>query len=1235
MDDADQAKAGAVNPYVPEQNIDYAAAKLRSLMDSGNLFVPDAVKAFAAGGADRSQWGPDAHNYADDVLSRTKRLKDTYYPPQPAPQAAAPEQDEQQPGGGIAQDAYFQTTGAVNKGLGEAVRGVGEAVATLGDYTTTPILNKIFGTEGKTPNALDGAADALEGLGKKGRSFVSDDTKKAIEEFFARRRFAGQPSTWTLGKNPSLKGYTALGLDLFGGMLPILAAGAASGPAAALTVGGAMGGGGAAEQARDTITKMAETPTDPNNPDGPKQIEKESAYYRQLIAEGKTPAQALNITRTAAERFAFTFNAPISAVGGAIVGKALHPAGDAVGKTIAGRVLASMGIPAAEMGAQNPAASVATKAGINAGAGTNLDVTEGTFGDFLTGVVSGAVPGAVGGARGEAFHAATRDMGRGQASPEVTAAPQAGSAQEGAPQQPQGGEQPATSDQPATPPRGPLSAALDAGAPHVAPLADIAGKRVVLTDQLGQMAGHIIGQDADGVLFKGDDGQEQLVSHQEIASGQTRLAEAPDAPIQTERAPLPPAESGPSAEAVKEAIASHDGAAGEKQTELPLTDQAQPTVEHPAARDDGAPAVPQPAASLSAPDADQTIQRHFGEDADAVADAIKPYLRGEQGAAATREALRQAMTDRTAGDGDVERAKATSAALASFDRLRNEVEGRAAEKPEADNQHQAAPGEAPRLLADMTEPELRQRLKAAAAMAKVNGSNRELAKARRAVEAEINRRAEAAPAEPARRPWATRTEANAESAGKASIAPESAQGSGLDAAGLRDHLSRGSDGPLIDKMIEGGKVTLHDDASTLPGGPAPKGAVQGVTMPDGSIHLVSRHLTPETARGVLLHEAFHAGAEPLVGSRGWRALMDRVQSSLNGAMERERSGADHPAKDFWRPALRRASEAGVPSKHLAEEVAAYAVEHHDTAPAGLREAIGNFTGQVKAWALKKFGRQFGDVTPAQLHALARAALRSWKDAPSVQATGAGPCYSMATRTQERAESSKTLYAKASDAASDFLTDAMGRNEKFNILKLAPVRPLFLELAKGMPAARDYVATKQAMDAMRHRLNAADAETLDKWSKWVREGFGKKNKDENKALMDLMHESTLAQVDPSKDFESHWTKDDEAALRKAKVGSEQFDTLSTAKADDEERRADHDDMKKRFDALSPTAKELYNEVRDAYQQRADETEREVIANIQRALDMMQRRARETCGRIAVDRSEGPDWKGTSGRDRRRR
>ena len=441
---------------------------------------------------------------------------------------------------------------------------------------------------------------------------------------------------------------------------------------------------------------------------------------------------------------------------------------------------------------------------------------------------------------------------------------------------------------------------------------------------------------------------------------------------------------------------------------------------------------------------------------------------------------------------------------------------------------------------------------------------------------------------------------------KASIGDKSGT---LDAAGLRDHLTVGKDGPIISKMIESGKVVIHDDASTLPKG-SPAGFVHGVTTRDGTIHLVAGNLSPATARGVLLHEAFHSGAEPLVGSRGWKALLDRVGVAADAALNRGHFNepAGSPSKAFWDDAVEQAAAADTPAESFNEEVAAYIISNYERAPKGMREAIDNFMGQVKAWALRKFGKQFGDVTPAQLHALAVAALRSDHIGNNpTPPTGGGPRPSVGNI--KPAKDGKSLFDKVSHRASDFLTDAMGRNETFNLLKLTPVRPLLLELAKGMPAAKHYIDTKQAMDAMRHKLNNEDAGLLDKWSKWVREGLGKKNQAENKELMDLMHESTLQQVDPSMDFMRQFTEEMEKSLKRAKAGSAQFDTLSEMKAADDERSKAHDDLSARYAALSPKAKELYNEVRDAYSERADAMEKEVIQNVKRALDSVVRRARE--------------------------
>lgn len=527
VDDAEMAR-GNINPYVPEQAIGAVAQKLRANMDRG-MSLDQAIAEHGGGGAQGDQ-------YLTDVKSRATRWADHFYPSQPAAapvDPAAHNMDAPAAQGGLAQDAFFKTTGGLNKGLADLVHGVGQVGALIGDYTTTPILNRIFGREGKTPTPItDAAAKPFEKLKGRAETFVSEDTKKAVEDSSPGGDLF-KPSTWTLGKNPSLRGYTAIGLDLFGGMLPILAASAATGGAAGgLTVGGLQGGGGAAIHACEAIEKMAQTPADPNDPKGPSKLAVESSYYKELLARGKTPEQALNITKLAAERYAFAFNAPISAVGGAVVGKALHPAAGKVGGTVAGRVLSAMGVPAAEMGVQNPVAAMAAKVGANVGAGTHEDVTEGTFGDFITGVASGLVPGAVGGARREAAIRAAR--GSMPPAAEVVREPEAAA--------------------PAPTPRadlsGPIGQALTSGAPHLTEAAQPAGRPVTITDEAGTHTGHIVGQDADGVMFRSSDGQDFLYSGDDIAKGKVRIdagqpepAPRADAPISAEPVAVVPVEA--------------------------------------------------------------------------------------------------------------------------------------------------------------------------------------------------------------------------------------------------------------------------------------------------------------------------------------------------------------------------------------------------------------------------------------------------------------------------------------------------------------------------------------------------------------------------------------------------------------------------------------------------------------------------------------------------------------------
>ncbi len=197
----------------------------------------------------------------------------------------------------------------------------------------------------------------------------------------------------------------------------------------------------------------------------------------------------------------------------------------------------------------------------------------------------------------------------------------------------------------------------------------------------------------------------------------------------------------------------------------------------------------------------------------------------------------------------------------------------------------------------------------------------------------------------------------------------------MTAATLREKLSNGRQfGGVIDSLIESGQVVLHDTTATLPGALKGREGVQAVTMPNGTIHMVASNLTPRNARAVLLHEAFHAGAEALIGGKAWTALMGKLAS-----LSRQAKSTNGAANAFWKAAQQRvadarAQDAVTPQMEL-EEFGAYAIEEYESAPLTVKKWVDDLVGAVKAWLVARFGKQLGDVTPAQLSALARMALR--------------------------------------------------------------------------------------------------------------------------------------------------------------------------------------------------------------------------------------------------------------------
>lgn len=199
----------------------------------------------------------------------------------------------------------------------------------------------------------------------------------------------------------------------------------------------------------------------------------------------------------------------------------------------------------------------------------------------------------------------------------------------------------------------------------------------------------------------------------------------------------------------------------------------------------------------------------------------------------------------------------------------------------------------------------------------------------------------------------------------------------MDKDGLRQALRRGVVGSVLDAMVNAGVLVLHNTSSTLPKAVRNKRGVQAVTMPDGTIHMVANSVTPQNAQAVLLHEAFHMGGERLIGTAEWGKMMGRL-----GTLYRQSEQSTGKAREFFDKARARVAAAkqqgAVATRMEVEEFAAYAIEEYSRAPeslpAAIRKWVEDLIGLVKAWAQKRYGKQLGKVTPAQLSALAKMAI---------------------------------------------------------------------------------------------------------------------------------------------------------------------------------------------------------------------------------------------------------------------
>ncbi|QBQ72230.1 DarB-like antirestriction [Serratia phage Parlo] len=526
-------------------------------------------------------------------------------------------------------------------------------------------------------------------------------------------------------------------------------------------------------------------------------------------------------------------------------------------------------------------------------------------------------------------------------------------------------------------------------------------------------------------------------------------------------------------------------------------------------------------------------------------------------------------------------------------------------------------------------------------------------------------------------------------------------GSRYSVADVRSSITDGTLSKPFNALIDNGAVVIHP---TVPEGMPTN--TQAWTAPDGTINLVADRLTPETAQAVLLHEAFHSGARALVGETRWKNLNDRFDAYL-AAAERRSGSTPETAWDKAYARVMHAENSGdtMDLARRREELAAYAIENFERMPSGIRKWVESIVGAVKEFIARRFGKQIGEVTPAQLRALAKEALRSGVPAPRQQpafsssstadlsrqlkadyeglklgltgegnvvtlsrivlpdsARNAGTGTEIMQRIAEWAdqngktvaltpssdfggnkgrltefykrfgfienkgsnrdfEISETMYRepKAADNrysvgeqrptdkqtdswigqkwdATKELSDAALKTVMPSLLHWTPSRVILTKIGKDIPALREYADTKLKMDTFRDEWHALTDKLAQRWTK-----YRKSNQQENSELMQIMHDSTLEQVDPTEKFTSQLTPTDREVLREGRNDTDAFKDAAAKAADDKRRQKAYGEIKARFDKLSPEAQAIYKEVRDTYKKLADTQEQIIADNLQKAME----------------------------------
>jgi len=299
----------------------------------------------------------------------------------PAPaQVATPASEEPVGDPSIAADIGREIGAGAVAATGYALEGFGEASRRA----AAPIaagLNWAFDTNFfRSENVLSGASKATDKYSKDIEAEQSAEWRKAK----AGAQITGDltdPSTWSWGKDPSLKGFAAQTLNVLGQAGPMAALAVATrgqGLLPQLTATGIVGAATTVGAGRSEIRTEVESMS-------PQQLQSESALYRDRISQGDTSVEARQKVIDTVSDDSFWKLAGIGGLGGFATGYVLGGAA----KKLGANAVARAGMEGLGEGTEELLEGVAKNDAFGA-AGIKKDLMEGSFGNLVMGAAGGA-----------------------------------------------------------------------------------------------------------------------------------------------------------------------------------------------------------------------------------------------------------------------------------------------------------------------------------------------------------------------------------------------------------------------------------------------------------------------------------------------------------------------------------------------------------------------------------------------------------------------------------------------------------------------------------------------------------------------------------------------------------------------------------------------------------------------------------------------------------------------------